>query len=517
MAIDSVRDLKGFNELLRHMLGVADRDDDLLVFQFSRIKSIEAIREEISFAKLEGKFSVLSEGVDQTTVHYTKQRMDLVFSKIFKGVEEMDPPEVIELKGYLDSWVAEASLPRENRKEVRERILSFARNKGARLLDLSKMGLHKLPEVFQGVLFADRLNSLDLSHNFLAEIPPEITKLQAVTKLNLSRNRFIEVPKAVCELRALESLTLAHNHIIELPTEVYQLHALTSLDISYNDLPALPAGVEQLKTLRTLVLSGNRQLFKLPKEEILQMPMHCEVQVVECGVSRAVLKELQERSVERRYRGPTFIFSGQHPVDSGTRQLSNAHNAFKELGIQMYAILSSQIAVQSMREEDKAHLLRTWLHGLLCTLDAQGVDKLKLLEKIRGVMAHADKNPKFLEYFWDVLRGAAATTDDLGGLAILHAEVCRVTPKPQFRAMTITPNKTKKPSVNFDLQTMVLRKSVNPGLVGVELKEVQARIENLESGLFPTFRAPKGFQISENTTLSRKTPLKMQQLPPKDK
>jgi Leucine-rich repeat (LRR) protein len=77
------------------------------------------------------------------------------------------------------------------------------------------------------------LTNLDLSHNFLFQLPNSFANLQKLKELNLSNNNFEYFPEPVLELINLQSLNLKSNSLAYIPSEILKLKKnLTELDFS---------------------------------------------------------------------------------------------------------------------------------------------------------------------------------------------------------------------------------------------------------------------------------------------
>jgi len=141
-------------------------------------------------------------------------------------------------------------------------IIEQAAKDGRTALDLSGMGLAKLPEEI-GQLTS--LRELYLYHNQLKELPGEIGKLTSLEVLKLYDNQVTALAVEIGQLTRLEVLYLDKNRLTELPVEIGQLTSLKELDLSYNQLTALPGEIGQLTSLTEFWLGGNR-LVALPGE-----------------------------------------------------------------------------------------------------------------------------------------------------------------------------------------------------------------------------------------------------------
>ncbi len=111
----------------------------------------------------------------------------------------------------------------------------------------------------------DGATELDLSHNQLTTLPPEIAELTSLTTLNLWDNQLTTLPPEIAELTSLTTLHLSRNQLTTLPPEIAELTSLTTLDLTGNQLTTLPPEIAELTSLTTLNLWGN-QLTTLPPE-----------------------------------------------------------------------------------------------------------------------------------------------------------------------------------------------------------------------------------------------------------
>ncbi|XP_042219703.1 protein artichoke-like [Homarus americanus] len=127
-------------------------------------------------------------------------------------------------------------------------------------LNLSYNQIEELPEnVFLGIA---RLH-LDLSHNKLSTLPEMIfqrTKIQKLQSVNLAHNFFDNVPVNTLRLQYffLSDLNMAHNKIQNVPSNADILVNIKVLDLSYNPLTpeAIFILLNEPKTVRHLSLAG---------------------------------------------------------------------------------------------------------------------------------------------------------------------------------------------------------------------------------------------------------------------
>jgi outer membrane biosynthesis protein TonB len=134
--------------------------------------------------------------------------------------------------------------------------------KGGRVLDLSDRGLTaiSLKEIPQ-----DKLGIVDLSHNPITDLPPEISQFPQLFALYVTGTQLKQVPPEIGRLNNMGHLFLCNNQLTELPPEIGQLSNLENLNLSGNQITTLPPEIGQLSNLKWLSLSNN-QLAELPPE-----------------------------------------------------------------------------------------------------------------------------------------------------------------------------------------------------------------------------------------------------------
>lgn len=115
---------------------------------------------------------------------------------------------------------------------------------------------HRVPNA---VLMMDCLVTLDLSNNFLVEIPASIGRLAKLEVLNVSQNALLELPASVSKLSELRVLDVSHNNLSSTPGSLWvHLLKLQELDLSANLIAHLPAPpLARLQELRVLQIGNN--------------------------------------------------------------------------------------------------------------------------------------------------------------------------------------------------------------------------------------------------------------------
>lgn len=121
------------------------------------------------------------------------------------------------------------------------------------------------------------LGSLNVSHNKLKSLPCEIALLAELKILDLRFNQLQSLIPELCTLTRLAKLSIQNNKISSLPTQIKSLKRLTHLLACSNQLVDLPESLRHLKSLRTLRLCNNKiltlsdSLFSLPRLRVLDI------------------------------------------------------------------------------------------------------------------------------------------------------------------------------------------------------------------------------------------------------
>jgi Leucine-rich repeat (LRR) protein len=110
--------------------------------------------------------------------------------------------------------------------------------RATRSLDLSRCGLHELPDAVRGLT---HLESLDLQFNSLDDLPAWLTELDRLTDLNLQSNDLEEVPEVLGSLTGLQVLSLSENNLEGEPLDflgrLTNLRELALIDTRSDRLP----------------------------------------------------------------------------------------------------------------------------------------------------------------------------------------------------------------------------------------------------------------------------------------
>ncbi|XZN92565.1 MAG: COR domain-containing protein [Microcoleus sp.] len=132
--------------------------------------------------------------------------------------------------------------------------IEWARQKGAKTLDLRNIKLRKLPEAIASLT---QLRMLYLENNQLTELPDVIASLTELQLLNLHNNQLTKFPEEIASLTQLRLLKLSNNQLTELPEKIASLTQLQWLYLENNQLRELPQEIASLTKLQPLNLDNN--------------------------------------------------------------------------------------------------------------------------------------------------------------------------------------------------------------------------------------------------------------------
>uniref|UniRef100_A0A1Y1M5D7 LRRCT domain-containing protein n=1 Tax=Photinus pyralis TaxID=7054 RepID=A0A1Y1M5D7_PHOPY len=165
---------------------------------------------------------------------------------------------------------------------------------GVKRFDLLKFYKNQLT-VLPRLAFADlHIYKLDLSHNSIQNIVPELFRRSTVTVLNLSHNKLSTITLNILNLPSLRYLTLSNNNLQSLADECFHEN-LEHLNLGSNGITQIEEGViAPLKNLKELNLSNNRLkgvkiAYGMPKLETLDLS-HNEIDQIAEGSFGQFLK-----------------------------------------------------------------------------------------------------------------------------------------------------------------------------------------------------------------------------------
>lgn len=122
-----------------------------------------------------------------------------------------------------------------------------------RILDISdEASLLEFPEGMENL---KNLMTVDLSGNYLKNIPDFIFKLPKLEELNLSANFFYYLPKEIGNLEYLSILNLANSSIDEIPEEIGKLSSLRRLNVENTHISEAKSGAKLRALLPDTIIS----------------------------------------------------------------------------------------------------------------------------------------------------------------------------------------------------------------------------------------------------------------------
>ncbi|CAH8483047.1 unnamed protein product [Schistosoma turkestanicum] len=127
-------------------------------------------------------------------------------------------------------------------------------NSGGNSVSLEACQLKYLPDLSA---FYMTLRSLNLSGNYLEDLPSDFCLLNNLEFLSLRFNPLRKVPESMVKLKKLKSLDLSYCLIENLTFQFFDLKSLEQLDLSHNRLAYLDSRIEKLEHLKVLKLNGN--------------------------------------------------------------------------------------------------------------------------------------------------------------------------------------------------------------------------------------------------------------------
>lgn len=146
-------------------------------------------------------------------------------------------------------------------KEIRDLVFKHDFS-NLTLVDLSH---NRLGEIPPELLDWQCLNTLILSNNVLKSIPEYILQLHLLEMINLSSNQLTVLPTQLCCLKFLKIIKLSSNRIISLPEEIGLLKNCQELDVSDNELTSIPREIGDMTSLLSLNIRRNN-VHALPEE-----------------------------------------------------------------------------------------------------------------------------------------------------------------------------------------------------------------------------------------------------------
>jgi Leucine-rich repeat (LRR) protein len=147
----------------------------------------------------------------------------------------------------------------------------------AELISLKSVNFEEnLLSEFPKPFFELKLQSINLSKNYISTLPESIRFLTAITKLNLSQNRLSAICHDIIALNLMKTLILHSNMLTMIPESIGELASLRTLDVRENPIFSLPFAMHKLTGLKRL------------KVDEASTFIHPPTDIVKLGTSRCI-------------------------------------------------------------------------------------------------------------------------------------------------------------------------------------------------------------------------------------
>eukprot|EP01087_Luapelamoeba_hula_P016885 TRINITY_DN5244_c0_g1_i1.p1 TRINITY_DN5244_c0_g1~~TRINITY_DN5244_c0_g1_i1.p1 ORF type:complete len:566 (-),score=94.91 TRINITY_DN5244_c0_g1_i1:21-1718(-) len=131
-------------------------------------------------------------------------------------------------------------------------------------LEMCKCNLDKLPP---GIGTLSQLSHLDFRHNFVTELPDELSQLPNMRVFNAEGNQLVQFDNVdMRQWTQMEEFLLRNNKIDHLPRGIGHMQRLRVLDVGENQLTELPREVGWLDQSMRKLLAGQNRLQGIPGE-----------------------------------------------------------------------------------------------------------------------------------------------------------------------------------------------------------------------------------------------------------
>ena len=165
---------------------------------------------------------------------------------------------------YLPDTIAELTrleklfVNRSNLKVFPDKVNASLRK--LKVLQLDGNSFSLLPKLWG----CKMLKHLNLAGAPIESCVPFTSQLNSLKTLNVSECRLMTFPESLLQLNKLEDLDISNNNISDLPTSWNNIQLL-KLNIADNSLVEGWPSIDQLSKLSALDISGNLEIFKIPK------------------------------------------------------------------------------------------------------------------------------------------------------------------------------------------------------------------------------------------------------------
>ena len=267
-----------------------------------------------------------------------------------------------------------------NRKYAAQKILNFMNSPSETKLDLSRLFLGSLPDIFDN---------------------------------NEMKNRLTE-------------LKLSFEHLQSLPESIDYLTSSTSLGLIYNHLDNLRIYFSAGHQLRPPLDSMRRLL-----DSMMHLPTNCEVYIQDSGFARYVLAPISIINLilsceNPEYTGDKYYVSIQDH-DVSILDLRALNGSLRALCIkaEIQGCTSLETTYPRIKKcvtlkHQKANSLQGWLSRLSIMQKSGGESSRGLSRKVLSYLDLAEQDEAFREQFFITIEGATATCGDRMALSVLH-------------------------------------------------------------------------------------------------
>ncbi|XP_010414314.1 PREDICTED: LRR repeats and ubiquitin-like domain-containing protein At2g30105 [Camelina sativa] len=206
--------------------------------------------------------TVVSDKVDQTKpgLLVDKNRVDRWKATGVIALAQANLKEIPKEVWDCGSGVRVLDISENFIKEVPARISSFG---SMQKLFLQGNGLSDESIQWEGISSLKRLMFLSISHNNLTVLPSAVGSLTSLRQLDVANNKLTSLPNELGLLTQLEILKANNNRITSLPESTGNCSFLMEVELSANIISELPETFTKLRNLKTLELN-NTGLKTLP-------------------------------------------------------------------------------------------------------------------------------------------------------------------------------------------------------------------------------------------------------------
>ncbi|MCP4442953.1 MAG: leucine-rich repeat domain-containing protein [Aureispira sp.] len=243
------------------------------------------------------------------------------------------------------------------------------------------------------------LKELNVSSNFIRDIPEQIKQLTALQRLNIANNHLFQLPVGLCALTKLERLYAERNYIHILPEDIGELKELQKITLYQNPLYTLPKSFGQLHQLKELQFERNYHLDWTNVFEVLKkLDNLMKLEIRHCGIEKmpkelTKLKHLKELNLYNnellrfpdnidqltQLRSLIICDAGLYKLPDGLKKLQNLQTlvlyACDELNWDAaFQLLGESVSLPKLRLDISYNTIEKWPTSI------QKLSKLKQLQ-----------------------------------------------------------------------------------------------------------------------------------------